>query len=192
MILAFFLEEPSARALLQGLLPKLLPSEPYIDVRYVVFEGKQDLEKHLVRRLRHWVSPDTLFVVLRDQDNADCRAVKARLCELVTQSGKHALVRIACHELESWVLGDLPALAEAYSLPKLAQHSSKAKFRAPDQLSNPVQELQRIVPDYQKIDGARRLGPHLHPDTNRSTSFRVFCEGVQRLVTQATSHGAPL
>ena len=44
--LVFMLEEQSARAMLEGLLPKLLPAE--VTPRYVVFEGKQDLEKQLV------------------------------------------------------------------------------------------------------------------------------------------------
>ncbi len=43
--LVFFLEEPSARAMLEGLLPRLLP-DGWL-VRYIVFEGKQDLEKQL-------------------------------------------------------------------------------------------------------------------------------------------------
>jgi len=44
--LVFFLEEPSAKAMLEGLLPRLLPESVYC--RYVVFEVKQDLEKQMV------------------------------------------------------------------------------------------------------------------------------------------------
>ncbi|MBU4304454.1 MAG: hypothetical protein KJ893_02340 [Candidatus Omnitrophica bacterium] len=47
--LVFFLEELSAEAMLKGLLPRLLP--PEVLVRYIVFEGKQDLEKQLVYNL---------------------------------------------------------------------------------------------------------------------------------------------
>jgi hypothetical protein len=39
--LVLLLEEPSARDLLEGLLPRLLPEE--VHVQYLVFEGKQDL-----------------------------------------------------------------------------------------------------------------------------------------------------
>jgi len=56
-----FLEEPSAREMLKGLLPRLLPEGPI--PRYVVFEGKQDLEKGLPGKLRGWKAPDTLFVL---------------------------------------------------------------------------------------------------------------------------------
>ena len=48
--IVFFLEERSAQALLEGLLPRLLPGVHA--VRYLVFEGKQDLEKQLARKLR--------------------------------------------------------------------------------------------------------------------------------------------
>ena len=41
--LVFLLEEASAQAMLEGLLPKLLPDG--MMVRYLVFEGKNDLEK---------------------------------------------------------------------------------------------------------------------------------------------------
>jgi hypothetical protein len=41
--LVFFLEEPSAREMLQGILPNILSDE--ISTQFVVFEGKQDLEK---------------------------------------------------------------------------------------------------------------------------------------------------
>lgn len=34
----FFLEELSARAMLEGLLPRIVPQS--VDVRYIVFEGK--------------------------------------------------------------------------------------------------------------------------------------------------------
>ena len=64
--LVFFLEEPSAREMLKNLLPRILPDN--VTVRYVVFEGKQDLENQLARKLRRWRVPDTRFVVMRDKD----------------------------------------------------------------------------------------------------------------------------
>ena len=76
--LVFLLEEASARALLESLLPRFL--NPSIQPRLIIFEGKQDLEKQMTRRIRHYANPQTRFIVLRDQDSApDCRDVKARL-----------------------------------------------------------------------------------------------------------------
>ena len=115
MNLVFILEEPSAKDLLQGLLPRLIPVSTA--VHYLIFEGKQDLERQLVKKLRGWRLPDSAFVVLRDQDAAECRAVR------------------------------------------------------------------KFIPDYQKRDGARRVGGLLDPQRNSSASFRAFCSGVQRLLT---------
>ncbi len=60
MNLVFLLEEPSAREMLKGLLPRVLPAA--VQPRYVVFEGKQDLEKNMIRRLRGWRAPNSVFV----------------------------------------------------------------------------------------------------------------------------------
>ena len=43
--LVFLLEEASAKAMLEGLLPRLIDHR--IHVRLIAFEGKQDLEKKL-------------------------------------------------------------------------------------------------------------------------------------------------
>lgn len=179
--LAFLLEEPSARALLEGLLPRLLPGES-VHPRFLVLEGKQDLEASIARKLRSWNAPSTAFVILRDQDSDHCTTLKAKLRELAAQSGKsEVLVRVACHELEAWALGDWQAVAEAHANPKLAKHDLAALYADPDKLHNPFAELRKHVREYQKVDGARRLGRLLMPERNRSTSFRVFCEGVVRL-----------
>ncbi len=93
------------------------------------------------------------------------------------------LARIPCHELESWHLGDLNAVEQGLGVPGLAKKQKRAKYRNPDLIANPVQELQRLTNErYQKIAGSRAIGPHLSPDANRSHSFTVFVSGLQRLV----------
>lgn len=182
--LVFFLEEPSARELLKGLVPRIVPGP--VETHYLVFEGKQDLEKQLARRLRGWLRPNSVFVVLRDQDAGDCHIVKRRLTDRVAESGKDpVLVRVACRELEAWALGDLVAVAEAYARPSIASLVRKQKFREPDALVRPIEELRLLEPSYQKIDGARRLGPLLDPARSTSPSFRAFCEGLTRHVSAA-------
>ena len=120
-------------------LPKILPED--VTARYIVFHGKQDLEKQLVRRLRFWRIPNTQFVVMRDQDSADCKVVKAKLVELCIQAGRpDALIRVACHELESFYLGDLAAVEAGLQLTGLARRQLSSKFRDPDHLTNPAQE----------------------------------------------------
>ena len=46
--LVFLLEEASARAMLESLLPRLLA--PDVTFRLIPFEGKQDLEKQIAKK----------------------------------------------------------------------------------------------------------------------------------------------
>lgn len=187
--LVFLLEEASAKRLLEGLVPRLLANaqlpQEELQLRFLTYDGKQDLEANLKKELRNWRVPSSGFVVMRDQDSDNCTTLKNKLRGLAEQSGKpDVLVRIACHELESWALGDWQAVAEAYSTPKLSKHDLDSLYADPDRLHNPVAELRKYVREYQKVDGARRLGKLLTPERNRSTSFRVFCDGVVRLANQ--------
>jgi len=178
--LVFLLEEPSARDLIEGLLPRLVGED--VEAAYIVFEGKQDLEKRMVGRMRAWQKPDSKFIVLRDQDSGDCHSIKAGLRERADAAGKpDALIRVACRTLESWVVGDWTAVAETFEKPALAQQANKAKFRDPDVLHDPVRDLRTFLPEYQKRDGARRVGTLLDPERSQSHSFKVFCRGVAAL-----------
>jgi hypothetical protein len=179
--LVFFLEEPSAREMLKGLLPRVLPET--VGTQYLVFEGKQDLEKRLPKRLAAWQIPNCRFVVLRDQDSGDCVAIKQGLLQKCIEAGKpDTLVRIACRELESWYLGDLQAVGQALGQASLDSQQGKAKFRNPDVLSNAAEELSKLVPTYQKVSGSRAIGVFLDIEHNFSTSFRFFISGIRRLV----------
>lgn len=182
--LVFMLEEPSARVMLEGLLPRLLPDD--ISCRYIVFEGKQDLEKNLVRRMRGYRLPDSLFVVMRDQDSGDCFAIKQRLLQLCGQAGKpQVLVRIACRELESWYLADLLAVEIGLRLNNIAKYQYKKKFRTPDYLGSPSAEIRKLTNGfYQKVSGSRSIGPFLNMNNRRSNSFRVFIEGIRTLIEE--------
>ena len=181
MNLAFFLEEPSAREMLKGLLPRILP--PRVVVQYVVFEGKHDLDKNLVLRLRGWRKPDTKFVVLQDQDAADCKALKRRLMEKCEEAGKPAaVVRIVCRELESWYFGDLPAVEQGLGLDNLRRYASRSRYRIPDAIDSPSSALKEITQGvYQKVGGSREIGPRMSTEQNTSHSFRVFVAAVKHL-----------
>lgn len=178
--LVFLLEGESEKALIRSLAARLLPVE--YPVRYIVFEGKQDLERQAEFKLRHYRNPEAHFILLRDKDSGDCHAAKRSLKEKCYKAGKdEATVRIACHEIESWYLADLEAIEKAYRIP-LAKNQQKAKFRNPDALPNPVQELLRLVPDYRKIEGSRRIGEYLDVDNRRSRSFYHFIEAIKKEV----------
>ena len=144
--LVFLLEEESAKSMLLGLLPRVL--DPQVHPRLMVFEGKQDLEKQMVKRLCGYVNPHARFIVLRDQDSTpDCRVVKAKLLGLCAQAGRQAvsLVRIACHELESFYLADLRAVEVALGLTGLVRRQNNARFRTADLVENPSRELAKLT-----------------------------------------------
>lgn len=183
--LVFLLEEPSAQDALEGFLPYIIPAD--VNVKYLVFEGKQDLEKRMARTLRAWQQPNTRFIVLRDQDSGDCALIKAGLLARCREAGREseAMVRIACRELEAWFVGDWASVAKAFDNPKLSKLRQKALYRDnPDHLSNPVAELRKHIPHYQKRDGARRIGPYLRKENNVSRSFQVFVDAVHRLLAE--------
>ncbi len=182
--LVFCLEEPSAKAMLEGIIPRLYPD---VKVHYIVFEGKQDLHKQLVRRLRYWQG-DARFVVMRDQDSGNCLIIKEQLKRLCDEAGRpNALIRIACRELESFYLGDLAAVEQGLSLSGLAKQQANRKFRDPDQLVNAAEELKKITKNkYQKLAGSRSIGPFLRMDASHcSTSFRALISGLQHLLHEA-------
>ncbi len=179
MTLVFLLEELSMKAFLEGFLPRILP--PDVHVRLVPHEGKSDLEKSIPRKLRAWRTPNTQFVVVRDQDAGDCVRIADHLRALCADAGRaDTLVRIACRELEAWFLGDLQAVADAFELPRLASLQSQKKYRQPDSIGSPSRELAALVPGYGKVAGARRLGPALDVERCCSPSLAAFVRGVQR------------
>ena len=179
--IVFFLEEPSAREMLEGVLPRILPAN--IQIRYLLFQGKQDLEKNLKKRLRGWRLPDSVFVVIRDQDSGDCKAIKTNLTNLCLEARREGvLVRIACRELESFYLGDLTAVEKGLGIRGLGKQQQKRKFRNPDALHHPAEELYRLTGNiYDKVVGSRAIAPYLNLDTNCSKSFRVLLSGISNL-----------
>lgn len=181
--LVALLEEPSAAVFLKIVSASLLPSDWVL--RCITFEGKQDLEKNLERKLRGWLTPNSSFLIMRDRDSEDCRAVKRRLVEICRRAGcPRAMVRIACGELESFYLGDLEAVSKA--LDCRVPSAKRAKFRNPDLLNNAADELNRLTHGvYQKISGSRMIAPLLKIDgSNHSHSFNVLIEGIRRIVAR--------
>jgi Domain of unknown function (DUF4276) len=169
----FFLEEPSAQDFLQAVLPGVLPV--HIKPHFLVFEGKQDLEKRLVLRMKRWLLPNSQFVVMRDQDSGDCSVIKARLQALCVDAGQpRAFVRIVCKELETFFVGDWAAVALGFERP-----AKKAKYRVPDRLGSPSAEIKKLIPSYQKRAGARMISPYLDLARNKSSSFQVLMRTLQ-------------
>ncbi|WZB61935.1 cytoplasmic protein [Achromobacter xylosoxidans] len=136
--IVFLLEEPSMRVLLDDWLPRLFPG--WVDGQQflcIPHEGKSDLDRSIARKLAAWRIPGDHFVVLRDNDGADCIAVKSRLQALCAQGGRpETMVRLVCQELEGWYLGDLAALAAAFDEPKVDTPAHRKRFKDPDAWQN--------------------------------------------------------
>jgi len=180
--LVLLLEEYSMKVLLDSLLPRLFPDLGFLCVPH---EGKNDLEKSIPRKLQAWREPGVRFVVVRDSDGADCRALKAMLVKLCQDGGRHdTVVRIPCEELEAWYIGDPESMAEAFDEPSLRMISNKARFRDPDSVSQPARALAELAPVFQKVSGARVMGPRLTPERNTSRSFQAFIDAIALIAPQ--------
>ena len=177
--IVFLLEEYSMKVLLEGLLPRVLPDLSFLCVSH---EGKQDLEKSVPRKLRAWREPGVRFVVIRDNDGGDCRTLKRDLVALCSEGGRNdTLVRIACQELEAWYFGEPEALVEAFDNESLRGIARMARSRDSDAVQQPSVALERLVPEFQKVSGARRMARVLSRERNRSKSFHALLVGLDRI-----------
>ncbi|HAK79921.1 MAG TPA: hypothetical protein DCM71_24190 [Runella sp.] len=187
-MLYVFTEEPSAKIVMDSLLPKVLPE----GVGFKVFphQGKQDLEKALRKTLPHISQmPGAKILVTRDQDSADCVALKKELNTITEGSCKcEYSIRIICKELEAWFLGDLKAVQAAYPRLKPEQHLAKADFKNVDKITNPNKYLLKIIPEYKnretlpKLECSERISPFLDLENNRSESFNHTVTAIRKLI----------
>ena len=108
--------------------------------------------------------------------------------EICQQAGKaEVLIRIICHELESWFLGDLAAVEKAYGFTpqSLSKRQTQQKFRDPDRLNSAKQELKKLINEYSAEYYAgthsKAIAPYLSLTENKSRSFQVFLEAIKKL-----------
>lgn len=144
------------------------------------FQGKSDLEKNIPTKMKRWNFGRPFFIIVRDQDGGDCRAVKKKLHDIASKGGKAFSIRVVCMELESWLLGELDAVEAAYPASEATKFKAKKKFRDPDSLSNASQELERLIRVRGKVGRAKRIAKHFQPSRCRSKSFAVFWRTVSQ------------
>ena len=129
MHLEILVEEQSAEAALQKLLPKIVGQE--VSFRIITHQGKKDLIKNIPKKLRaysKWITNEIKIVVLVDLDRDDCGELKLKLNNAAEDAGLkiktsigelssdfQVLNRIAIEELESWFLGDKKAIHKSYN-----------------------------------------------------------------------------
>lgn len=168
MKLVIFVQEPSMKETLDVLLPKLNINAG--EVTIVTHQGKSDLDKSWRRKLPVWNTPETTFMILRDNDAGDCKALKERLLSVAKDCGKQdrVIVRIVIQELEAWFLGDREALVQAEYISATA---NPRELREPDSHQKPSKILSRWKRGRQKVSGARDIAQFMDPDNNCSPSF---------------------
>jgi hypothetical protein len=75
------------------------------------------------------------------------------------------------------------AMLGGLGMSKLASKQRTRKFRDPDQLVSPKEELKKLTSDqYQPVAGSRAIGRHLDPENTRSRSFRNLVLGIRHLI----------
>ncbi len=193
----FLLEEPSAEAALNQLLPKLLPAGD--TWRCVPHRGKDALLMRLPALLKNYAGrmphdANLRVVVLMDAD-ADCRKAKTQLEELVASArlltkttappgqSFRVLTRLAVAELEAWFLGDRAAIQAAY--PRVHANHFKGLARDPDAIPDAWETLHRVLQkggyyltSKAKVEWSENIAQQLDPARNTSASFRYFCAGL--------------
>lgn len=180
--IVFLLEESSMKVVLEGVLPRMFPDMTFLCIPH---DGKSDLERSIPRKLKAWGEPGVQFVVIRDKDQADCVETKRNLARMCADAGRpDTLVRIVCEELEAWYLGDPDALADAFGDEKLRGIGRRARFRDPDSVRQPSRAVGELAPEFQKINGARRMARFLSRERNASRSFQVLMSGLDRILAE--------
>jgi Domain of unknown function (DUF4276) len=143
---------------------------------------------------------DIRVIVLMDRDDDNCVTLKKELDAIAEGSGLTPRVRrdgavlytvlnrIAVRELENWFFGDWAAVRAAFT--KSPKDIPRAYRGNPDTPSGKCSDaFERMLHSSgvmisSKPTWARRIGPHLDPDVNRSPSFMAFVSGVRELAAQ--------
>lgn len=194
-----FVEEPSAEAALENILPRLLGEAHTYQI--LTHGGKDDLLKKLATKLRSYrayiTTMDCRFIVIIDRDSEDCVALKNRLEVIASEAGIvtktqatngvfHLINRIAIEELEAWFLGDFSAINAAY--PRVNRNlANQNTYRDPDNIKGGTWEaLERVLMragyyagGLPKVEAARTISQYMDIENNRSDSFNQLVAGIR-------------
>ena len=188
--LEFLVEEQSIAEVLKVILPKILPHKWILNENFFVrpHQGKSDLKKSIPQKFKAFsdLPFSTGIVVVQDQDANDCKKLKEELTKICNQNNTKPCpyrVRIVCHELESWYLGDANALEAVFPHKfKARNYKNKELCNRPDNIVTPKSRLKKIVGDYSQIETARKIASQMDININKSESFNQFKSGVLALI----------
>lgn len=175
-----FLEERTAEAFASAIAVRLGLTDR---LTFVPHEGKSDLDRSFPRKIPAWRYPsDARFVIVRDNDGADCRQLKQRLLEKVgTPYRDRVKIRIVMQELEAWYLGDLDAVEAAGFLSAGQAQRLKAStdYRTPEALLQSKQTFMKLVNRRSTIEIASEVGRCANLENNLCAGFRYFLDALR-------------
>ena len=167
------------------------------NLRGVTAPEKRILLDQLPRLLRGYGKslPDSCaVVVVVDLDDRDCMEFKRELLDVldVCDPSPRALFRIAIEEGEAWLLGDRDAMKAAYPnardsvLDNYVQDSICGTWETLADAVHAGGSVKLKTSGYPDIGiakcaWAQAIAPYMDVDSNGSTSFQVFRDGVRNL-----------
>ncbi len=133
-------------------------------------------------------------VVIVDLDNKDCLVFKQEMLDILNDCNPQpaTLVRIAIEEGEAWLLGDRNAVKAAYPRAKeqvLNAYEQDSICGTWEKLADAVypggsQKLKQLGWPHTgqaKCEWANNIAPHLDVESNQSSSFQAFRDGMKNL-----------
>ena len=83
-MIVFLTEEESMKVTLDTLIRNNWPQKTEgINWIVLAFQGKSDLEKNIPMKMKSWGYGNPHFVILRDQDGTNCKAVRRAISEFL-------------------------------------------------------------------------------------------------------------
>ncbi len=181
-MLVILTEEKSMRVTLESVIKAFdIVSD---NIMILEHRGVYDLLNSFRNKMRNWQTPNTRFLILRDNDNGDCLAHKKELLEIAQRAGREndVKVRIVCQELEAWFIAEPEALEKAEYL-KVGSRPAFLKGN-PDLVRKPSDEIKKAFKGYQKVLGASKISPHLTKENNTSKSFLNSINAIEQMLIE--------
>jgi len=189
-MIIFFVEEESMGKFLEGILPRLGFNSDNFEIKE--HRGKPDLMSNLDKLIPTLSKQAQQIIVLVDRDNENCIGLKKNIKKkMEDHCSCEYKIRIVCHELEAWFLGDMDAIKKCSERFKPDSYRNKAQYRDIDSIRMPKPStlIEKIVPNWQttyyssKPKFASEISKHisLENKANKSHSFNVFLETVKSI-----------
>lgn len=189
-MLFILLEEASMEPVIKIVISQL-QSLNNISIEYSIktHQGKQDLENSLGKTIPALTKqPNASILIIRDKDSGDCIQIKQNIENIIkSKITVPYKIRIACHELENWFLGDLEAIEFAFSRFNKNKIVGKKEYSNVDEIVNPIDRLLKIIPDYKgirhisKVSNAEKISQYMVISKNKSTSFQHTVLAIKEL-----------